>query len=276
MKAEVFIRAALREGRPSLRENYFTPPFKVMNITEDKEGGFLELMLMCSSPGVLDGDDYRFRLDIGEGCGVRLHTQSYQRLFQMKNSAVQSMEVQLGREASFVYMPHPSVPHRASVFTARNKIYLVEGSRLIWGEILTCGRKLNGEVFTYSKYHSMTDIFVGERLLIRENLCLQPLQQDVQAMGQMEGYTHQASLLLIGFGPGASGSAGTGAGVLPGPGGGGKMVDRVREYLAAQEGVLGGVSQGPGDSLIVRMLGYKGEQLHAVLKSVAAMVGEGG
>ena len=51
----------------------------------------------------------------------------------------------------FVLLPHPSVPHEAIDFTSRNKIYLSDNCSLIFGEVLTCGRKLNGEVFSIFK-----------------------------------------------------------------------------------------------------------------------------
>ena len=95
------------------------------------------------------------------------------------------------------YLPHLSVPHEGSDFTARNKIYLVDNCSLVWGEVLTCGRKLNGEVFLFSKYHNVTEIFLNNKLIIKENLLIQPGQINVNAIGQLEGYTHQASLIYL-------------------------------------------------------------------------------
>src|ERR1700755_3202742 len=101
MKAEVIIQTAVRDGVTVLRQNYYTPPFKVANITEDRRDPLLQLMVMWSSPGILDGDEYTFRLELGEGSRLRLHTQSYQRLFNMKQGAAQSMDVRLGKHAAF-------------------------------------------------------------------------------------------------------------------------------------------------------------------------------
>ena len=244
MKGKIDIRVALKDGVSSLRQSYYTPPFKVANITEDKRSVLLQLMMMCSSPGILEGDDYVIRVELGEDSQLQLHTQSYQRLFQMKRGAAQSMEVRLGKGAGFFYLPHPTVPHGDAVFVARNKIFLSEGCRLVWGEVLTCGRKLSGEAFAYSKYHSITEVFLQDKLVLRDNVCLRPLREDVQAVGQLEGFTHQASLLLMGPAEAAG---------------------RIREYLSVQEGILSGVSEGPAGSLIVRLLGNKAEQLYECL-----------
>jgi len=206
--------------------------------------------LMCSSPGVLDGDEQMIRVGVAANGRLHLHTQSYQRLFQMRNGAVQRMEVRLGRGAFFCWLPHPCVPHAHSIFAGRNKIFLEEGCQLIWGEVLTCGRKGNGEVFALSRYHMRTEVFVGEELVLLENVYLQPAVVPVEAMGQMEGFTHQASLLWVGG-----------------------RVEEKRVLIEAElEGVAGimyGVSEGPVGSLVIRLLGNGAELLYDTLKMIA-------
>jgi urease accessory protein len=250
MRSEVAIRVAARDGVSYLVSSYFTPPFKVANITEDKRGPFLHLMLMCSSPGILDGDEQTIRVRIAAKGRLQLHTQSYQRLFQMKSGAVQRMEVQLEKDAFFCWLPHPCVPHANSIFTGRNRIILAEGCQLLWGEVLTCGRKLNGEVFALSSYHVRTEIFAGDELILLENMYLRPGVLPVEAMGQMEGFTHQASLLWVG-------------GCI------GEKSAQIESCLSGREGVIGGVSAGPKDSLVIRLLGNGAEILYDILKAIA-------
>jgi urease accessory protein len=254
MNAKVVIRTALRDGITRLRESYYTPPFRVANITEDKTGPLLHLMLMCSSPGILDGDEYDIRLHLEAGSRLQLHTQSYQRLFHMKEGASQLMEVRMEQGASFCYLPHPCCPHAHSIFTGRNKLFLGEGAQLIWGEVLTCGRKGSGEVFSFSKYHTITEVFQNNKLVLRENINLQPSVMDLSAMGQLEGYTHQASLLSMG-------------GRMDGG-----MRSEIQDYLLGQTGILSGLSDGPADSLVVRLLGNGAEQLQDCLKTAAGIL----
>lgn len=248
MQSSVAIRVGVREGISYLTSSYFTPPFKVANITEDKTGP-LHLMLMCSSPGVLDGDRQTIEVTVEANGRLQLMTQSYQRLFQMKGGASQSMEVRLGAGASFCWLPHPCVPHAESIFSGRNKIFLSKGCELVWGEVLTCGRKLRGEVFALSSYHMRTEVFVQEQLALVENVVLRPSVIPVGAMGQMEGFTHQASLLYVGD----------------------ERRARVEECLMGVEGIVYGVSDGPMNSLVVRMLGNKAEQLYDCLKAIAEL-----
>jgi urease accessory protein len=87
MIADLRIASRQCNGKTILQDCFCTPPFKVLDITEDKRNATLHLMLMNASPGVLDGDLYNLQLHLAAGSSVRLHTQSYQRLFPMKKGA---------------------------------------------------------------------------------------------------------------------------------------------------------------------------------------------
>lgn len=252
MKAELHIQTARRDTRTYLKKAFFTPPVKVADITEDKRANQLRLMLMSSSPGVLDGDEYQLSIDLAEGCSLELQTQSYQRLFTMKQGATQQMRVQMATGSSFCFLPHPVVPHAKSSFSTSNDIYMADGCSLIWGEVLTCGRKLNGEVFQFSTYHSVTQVFINQRLRIKENLLLQPAVMNLASIGQMEGFTHQASLLYLNEQV-----------LLP------AIRDAIMTHLATQSGILFGISATPAPGLLIRLLGQQGEQLHTCLKTIA-------
>jgi urease accessory protein len=255
MIATLHIRTGDRNGITYLDQSYCTPPFKVANITEDKRARPLHLMLMNSSPGILDGDDYTMKIEVEENCCLCLHTQSYQRLFNMKNGARQSMEVRLAANAELIYLPHPAVPHEQSIFTAINKIYLDRTSSLVWGEILTCGRKLNGEVFRLSRYHNLTEVYLDDRIITRDNLLMQPTLVDPNSTGQLEGFTHQASMIIYQQSMNIN-----------------EQADRIYEYLADQEKIECGVSITAHNGLIVRILGYAAEQLYIHLQKISEIV----
>lgn len=262
MIAELHIQTINRNGITCLEHVYFTSPFKIINITEDKQSGPLHLMLMNASPGVLDGDHYHIKIELKENSFLQLHSQSYQRLFNMKTGAAQDIEICLAENSSFVYLPHPAVPHENSSFIAMNKIHATNSSTLIWGEILTCGRKLskgsfaeNGEVFLFSRYRNITEVFLDDKLIIKDNLLMQPAIIDPSMIGQLEGFTHQASLICLY----PNGSIR-------------EKTDIIHEYLDGQENMLPGVTTTSGNGLLVRILGYGAEQLHEHLQAIAALI----
>jgi urease accessory protein len=248
MNAQLHIQVADRDGCSYLKKAYFTTPFKVANITEDKTAQQLHLTLMSSSPGVLDGDLYNLKIEVEENCSLQLHTQAYQRLFHMKDGASQSLQVDVADNAGFCFLPHPSVPHEQSIFTAHSNFYLHQNSQLIFGEILTCGRKLNGESFLFSKYHSITSVFINQKLVIKENLLMQPSFINVHAIGQLEGFTHQASMIYLQ--PAVDCKA---------------LQISIIELLSAEKNIELGVSIAPVNGLIIRLLGHGAEQLYDCL-----------
>lgn len=252
MKATLHIQTGRREKKTYLKNAFCTPPFKVMDVTEDKDADMLQLILMSSSPGVLDGDAYSIKIELAEETALQLQTQAYQRLFTMRSGATQDTEVHLKKGASFCYLPHPSVPHEGSCFTARNNIHLSEDCTLIWGEVLTCGRKGSGEVFRFTKYHNITAVYRNNRLVVKENMLIEPAKTNINALGQWEGYTHQASLLFLNE-------------TLPVN----DVLNEIHEWLSKQKEIVFGVTALPVNGLLVRLLGYKAEPLHEHLKSIA-------
>ncbi|MBC7826989.1 MAG: urease accessory protein UreD [Chitinophagaceae bacterium] len=255
MIAALQIQAGLRNGKTFLKNSFYTQPFKLLDITEDKTDATLRLMMMSSSPGILDEDEYKIQVELGEQCSVELETQSYQRLFHMKNRATQQMQVKMAKGSSFIFLPHPSVPHECSSFLSKNIFYLLEDCMLIWGEVLTCGRKLNGEVFRFSRYHSQTEIFLSGKLIVKENLLVAPASTNVNAIGQLEGFTHQSSFICI-------------CKEIPGN----PALESIHEILSVEKDICFGVSTLSVNGIIIRLLGYGAEQLYNIQKTISKLV----
>ena len=251
MNAQLHIQVANRNGCSYLKKSFFTTPFKVMNITEDKTSKQLHLMLMSSSPGILEGDEYDIKIEVEQNCSLQLHTQAYQRLFSMKHGAEQQMNVQVADGASFCYLPHPSVPHDQSIFTSRNNFYLGNNCQIVFGEIITCGRKLNGELFLLSKYHSISNIYINNKLVIKENLLMQPSLISVHAMGQLEGFTHQATMIWLSQKADVK-----------------KIQQQLMELLSTEKNIETAITAASANGLIIRLLGNGAEQLYDCLQRI--------
>ena len=252
MNAELHIETIAKDGITSLKSSFCTQPFKLADITESRKEPALKLVIMTSSPGILDGDEYHLKITVAEGSALCLQTQSYQRLFTMKKNASQNMQVRMERNASFHFIPHPVVPHQRSDFSTVNSIYLSSNCRLLWGEVFTCGRKLNGEVFHFTRYHSITEIFLSGRLIIKENVLMKPLMIDVNQLGQMEGYTHQATLIYLNE-----------KAVIK------DLMREISDQLITEKEMSFGISAAQANGFVLRLLGYKAEQLYDCLKAIA-------
>ena len=129
-----------------------------------------------------------------------------------------------------------------------------ETSSLIWGEVMSCGRNLNGEVLKFSSYHSVTEIFFRKKLVVKENILMRPAETNLIGIGHLEGYTHQATLIFVGEVVDIQG----------------KKEDIV-SLLEAFDNLEFGISDLPVHGIIVRLLGRKAEQLFDLLKKVSSV-----
>ncbi|PZF72249.1 urease accessory protein UreD [Taibaiella soli] len=246
------ITTGYKEGRSYLKDTFFTRPFRVANIGEDRSDPSLYLMVMSSSPGILDNDHYDINIQLEPGSRLLLESQSYQRLFNMQTGAQQEMKINLSSESTFSYIQHPVVPHEQSIFKAHNIVQLADNSSFTLGEIITCGRKHSGEVFRYTKFQNLTEVFYKNKIVLKDNVLLQPQLADMMTIGQMEGFTHQATLIHIN----------TGAQDLE------EVIERTYHFLEGEEDIAFGVSQPFASCMMVRVLGNGGEQLYNAFRQI--------
>lgn len=254
MISKVRIETHDKSGVTQLKSAFFTTPFKVVDIREDKKNTLLELILMSSSPGILDEDELYFDYLLLENSKLEMTSQSFQRLFTMEKKATQITNVTLKANASFFYLPQPCVPHKASNFKSTNHIYLEKNTTLVWGEILTCGRKIKNEIFEFTNYQNITKVYKENKLILFENLYLNPQESNPMNVGQFEGYTHQLSLIFL------NDSAEINI-----------LKTKIYNYLQTTDGLFG-VSETPTNGLIVKILHFKAEKLMQWMKVLTNII----
>lgn len=254
MISKVSVETQNKNNITQLKTVFFSIPFKVLEIREDKKQKVLELMLMSSSPGILDEDELYFEYLINEGNHLELTTQSYQRLFTMNKRAIQETTVTIKENGFFCYLPHPCVPHLKANFKSTNIIYLEKKASLLWCDIITCGRNLENEIFKFTKLHTITKIYQSNKLVYFENLFLNPEIKNPLDIVQFEGYTHQLNLIFINesFDP--------------------KKLKIIIEDFFYEKDCLFGISEAPTNGLVLKVLHTKGEKLTQWMKQLATII----
>lgn len=257
MRSALQITAGYKNNKTYLKKSFCSQPFKLGNVTEDTTKSLMKLIIMSSSPGVLDNDNYEINIEIDAEAKLLLLTQGYQRLFSMQNGARQTMNIFLQNNAWFCYLPHPCVPHKASVYQGINNIYLCNHHCLLWSDIVTCGRKLCNEEFEFTFFQNVTSVVIEGKLVIKEKIFLEPLKRNISVIGQMEQFTHQSSLLYLNNKIEIE-----------------YLMQECRQLLSAVEGIEFGISELPVKGFVVRMLGHKGEQLFDIHNRLALLITE--
>lgn len=246
------IVAGFREGRSYLKDTFFTRPFRVANVGQYKIDNDLYLMVMSSSPGLLDKDQYDISIKVEASARLQLQSQAYQRLFNMQEGATQKLKIVLEPGSAFSYVPHPVVPHQNSKFNGHTIVHLQEDCELLLSEIITCGRKHSGEVFRFTSFQNLTEIYDRQKLVLKDNILLQPQQVPPHTIGQWEGYTHQGTIMYLHTGKNSALA----------------HLDKVQQLVAEEKHVSFGLSETAANGFVLRILGNGGEQLFNCFKRV--------
>lgn len=247
---------AFRNNRTFLDKSFCTPPFRIVDITEDKKSPLAYLMTMSSSPGILDRDFHDIKITAGPYTSTILQNQAYQRIFQMNHGGRLNLEITLHEGSTLSFIQHPVVPHQQSVFNAVNRIYTSHNSELLFGEIITCGRKLSGEVFKFNHFQSLTEIFIEGKLAVKDNILIEPRHLDLAGIGQLEGYTHQATLYYMNQRDDSI--------EMP--------YNSAKKLLNDAEGIEYGISKTLGNTFIVRALADGGEKLLQTFRNIESEI----
>lgn len=184
-------------GRTVLSDCYCTAPFKVMQ--PFYEGNQAKVILMTASAGILAGDRQELQFSVEPGADLTVLGQGYTKLFRSEydpSGQTLSMTVQSG--GTLRYLPRPIIPFAGSSFSAHGEVSLARDSRLIWSEILSCGRVAMGEQFQMQRYHSRLVVRVEGTPVFLDHCLLQPERVDYRSVGFFDGYSHMGMLYLYG------------------------------------------------------------------------------
>jgi urease accessory protein len=197
--SELSITTAFQNGRTGIADCFFTSPLKVAK-PFFHDDNYIEIMVMCASPGMLPGDRYDMRFYVSDNTKTIISWQSYQKLFNSGNGAAeQNTRIQVEENAVLCYLPYPVIPFAGSRFRAQTDITLRSSSKLIFGEIVTCGRHGMGERFAFSELTSRTTVSIGDRLVFLDNSRLFAEEADFAGLGFFEGYACQGFFYLYGY-----------------------------------------------------------------------------
>lgn len=178
-------------------DSIFTPPFKLLKPFYGRKN-IMRICLVNVSAGILEGDDYNISIHMRKGSLVELYSQAYSKIFKMKTaSARQKTDIFMEENSTLAYMLMPIMPFKDSDYSGETNIKLSKNCKLIFREIVSCGRYKSNEVFDFKSFKSRTKIFYESKLIFMDNTVLKPRENSLQQIGLYGGYTHQANMVVV-------------------------------------------------------------------------------
>lgn len=202
--------ASSKSGNTFIKDSFFTSPFKIMKPFK-KENGGITVFQQTASPGILAGDIQEHKISVEDGASLEIISQSFEKIFKMEEgeSAERKIFATVGEDARLIYAPNPCIPFAKSSFVSSTEIYLTNNSRLIYEDCICAGRVATGELFDFSLYHNLVQVWRegsgNTTLVFRENNFFEgsgksdKAKELLQSEVMFGANTHSGTLLLCGY-----------------------------------------------------------------------------
>lgn len=255
-KTSVLNISTIRKEKKTILDNiYFTAPFKIMPpfyISED----YIKVMLLSVSAGIMEGDTQDIDINIGDETKVEVISQSYEKIHRMKSgNATRNCNILVGKNACLKYNPLPTIPFADSSFNNKTKINLADDtSKLVFNEIITCGRSAMGEKFLFNQYNSYLEVRKKSRLIYRDNTMYNKDLFNMSGIGMFEGYTHLANMVIVNFSKEES------------------FIEQTRNIIGEYDEVEGGVTKLQSNDIIIKILGNTSQSLINICEEIGKLL----
>jgi urease accessory protein len=188
-------------GKTSVKEQYSRVPLYTQRALylEEALPSMAYMYIISPSGGILQGDRYRMDITLRNHALAHITTQAATRLYRMeRNYATQIINIDVGEDCYFEYIPDQVIPYRDSRFYQEANLSVHDNATLLYSEIITPGRVASGEHFDYDIcYMKAVAKDPGGDLKFRDVALLEPKKRDITAFGVMSGHEVIGNMYVI-------------------------------------------------------------------------------
>jgi len=249
--SKVNLTTSFKNRKTILDDVYFTAPFKIMTPFY-KDDDYIKVVIMSSSAGIMAGDTQEYNINVGENTKLELTSQAYEKIHKMEEGkAVRKCKIKVEKNALLKYNPQPTIPFAKSSFENNVVIDLEDNtSKLIFTDIISCGRATSGEKFQYNLYKSYIEVRCENKLVYRDNTIYVPKDFKMNGYGFFEGYTHLGNMFICNFENSV------------------EKIHLIREVIEENKEVSGGATLIKNENICVKVLGNSGQILNNLFNEI--------
>jgi urease accessory protein len=141
-------------------------------LTPGNRGSAAWVYMSSFGGGLVGGDQLEIGIDVGPGAQAVLLSQSSNKVYRSELASGQAIRARIGRGASFVAIPDPTVCFEGSKFSQTQSYDLEEGASLALVDTVHCGRHASGERWLFDSYRNRVEVRREERPIFFESLLL--------------------------------------------------------------------------------------------------------
>ncbi len=248
MNSKILIKTAVINNKTRYEDIYFEAPYKLIPPFYNKDEA--EVMILSASAGVLKGDFVDLEIHCGKNSNTKITSQGYEKIFNTGDGFCEKkLSIKAEEGARICYLPQPTILYENSNFLNTSNVEVEENSVLVFSDIFSIGRVYMGEMHQMKKICNRLSIRIGNKLVVRENMVIDPAKLDYSKMGIFEGYTHTGFLFIYSLNS-----------------------EKIKNYIVeniTDKMLIGVTSLRKGIS--VRMLGKSGDEIYELFKTLASM-----
>ncbi len=130
---------------------------------------FAHVYMMSSSGGILQGDEQKINIVMGENSTARITNQSATKIYKMEEGhASQYISIHCQKGSYLEFIPHQIIPFKASRFYQEVSLEVDENAVLIYSEIISAGRIASGEKYDFDLCFFRTSAHRNGQLLFTD------------------------------------------------------------------------------------------------------------
>ncbi|MFB4166059.1 urease accessory protein UreD [Alteribacillus sp. JSM 102045] len=185
-----------KKNKTVLSSLHQTPPLRASHALYPNDDCHAVVYLMETSGGMVSGDNNTYHLTVENHANVTLLQQSSAKIYPNKEDEMtsQTMNVHLGSDAFLHMVPDTIIPFEDAYFKNAGHISMKNSSHIIWGEILSSGRRAKGEKYKYRSIDLLTSIYREEKLCVYNRFRFSPKEKSYEQIGILDGFSYYATL----------------------------------------------------------------------------------
>lgn len=188
-------------GKTSVKEQYSRVPLFTQRALylEEELSNMAYMYIISPSGGILQGDRYRMDITLRNHAFAHITTQGATRIYRMeKNYATQIVNIDVGEDCYFEYIPDQVIPYRDSRFYQEANLCVHDNATLLYSEIITPGRVASGEHFDYDIcYMKAIARDHSGGLKFTDVAMLEPKKRDMKVFGVLSNHDVVGNMYII-------------------------------------------------------------------------------
>ena len=176
-----------RDGETRLLKREHEGPLVVQKALYPEGRAVCHSLILHPPSGIVGGDRLEISIGVQQGAHALVTMPGATRWYRSGGeTAGQTVNVRLGREAVFEWLPPETIIFNNAIAQLRSHITLEAGARYTGWEILCLGRTASGEKFSAGSLRQQTEIKIGDELVWDERVRLSggsPLLRSTVGLG---------------------------------------------------------------------------------------------